>query len=138
MRITRLLRLRCSPPFTVFSLALSILPLPAVANHCNTGAGSGITLLEPIGSTHCFTSSMDAIVVLNAYLGTMLPWLLGLCATFTVLMVVLGGLQIIMSAGEEAAMQKGKDRIFRAIVGLCLLIFSAAILQFMNASFFTL
>ena len=115
------------------------LPSLALANHCNSPtSGSGLNLLEPIGAFHCLDANIlsgNAISVMTAYLTALLPWLLGLSAVVTVLMVAFGGVQIIF-ANTDAAAEGGKKRIFYSIVGFVALTFAATVLQFLNHTFF--
>ena len=57
-------------------------------------------------------------------------------AGVALLMVILGGIQIIFSHGEDAKIGEGKSRMVTAIIGLLILIFSAAILNMLNASYY--
>lgn len=116
-----------------------LLPAVASANHCSSPtSGSGLNLLEPIGTFHCLDADIlsgNAISVMTAYLTALLPWLLGLSAVVTVLMVAIGGVQIITALSDSAA-ETGKKRIWYSIGGFVLLTFAATVLQFLNYTFF--
>ena len=122
-------------------LALVLFALPVEAQR-------SIELLETLpGGTDCIgfaggpacTSVANPgnhpLGVLNAYLRPMIPYVVGVSAGLAVLMIVLGGLQIMISGGVQNA-KWGRDHIFAALIGLMILIFSSTILYFLNASFF--
>jgi hypothetical protein len=129
------------PVLSGILLTLVITVLPAEAGP--------IELLEKLpGGTDCIgsvaggpacTSTVNPgnhpLGVLNAYLRPMIPYVVGVSAGLAVLMIVLGGLQIMISGGVQNA-KWGKDHIFAALIGLMILIFSSTILYFLNASFF--
>jgi hypothetical protein len=76
--------------------------------------------------------------ILEAYVGMVFTYALGLGIGFSVLMVVIGGIQVITAGTEDQAISKGKDRIIKGIVGIGLLILSAVILNTINPLFFKL
>jgi len=73
--------------------------------------------------------------ILNSYVNSVFPWMIGVAAGLTVLMIIVGGFQIMLSGGGEKQ-REGKDRIFAAIGGLLILFFSAAILMVLNSYYY--
>ena len=80
----------------------------------------------------------DPFGALNAYLNPMLTWIIGVSAGLSVLMIIIGGLQIILSDGDQGKIGEGKTRILCAIFGLLFLVLSASILNLLNAYFYHL
>lgn len=122
---------RYCPQFSGLLALLVSIPLPALA-----GGAQPLFLLEPIGGLFAIPATADATFIINAYLSAFLPWLMGFCAVFTVLMVVVGGTQVMISGVNEEQKAEGKARITSAIIGFLLLIFAATVLNFLNSSFF--
>lgn len=56
------------------------------------------------------------------YINLVYAWLLPAAALIAVVMMMLGGLQYILSRGKEKYISKGKDRIVHAITGLVILL----------------
>lgn len=83
------------------------------------------TLNVPIGSI----SSVDN---LPAYINGIYTWLLPAAALIAVVMMMLGGLQYVMSRGKEKYITKGKDRITNAITGLVILLSIFVILNIID------
>lgn len=97
-----------------------------------------IKLLEPIGSLTEITPGPFPLSPLNQYLQVFIPWVIGVGAGLCVLMIVVGGFQIMLSGGEATAQGAGKNRILSALMGLLILVFSAMILNFLNANYYRL
>lgn len=103
-----------------------------------------IILLEPLpgpsgGSVSSLTvCPSDPFFLINQYLQPTMAWGAGIAAGLAVLMIVVGGLQMMFSGGAPEGMASGKQRIISAIFGLIFIVFSAALLNFLNAYFYTL
>ena len=127
----------------VFVFALSMTPVDfALGNHCSSDSAP-IMLLEPLpdgspgGKTHICVSE-NPFGALNEYLKPLIPFVVGIAAGIAVLMIIIGGIQIIFSGGEPGKITEGRQRITAAIIGLLILVFSAAILHVLNASYYLL
>lgn len=70
------------------------------------------------------------------YFNLLWPYLIGSAAGIAVLMAVVGGLQIIMSGGDQGKRQEGIDRFKNAIMGLLMALFAGLILRTLNPSFY--
>ena len=56
--------------------------------------------------------------------------LMGIIGSISVIMVIIGGLQYTLSAGNPAATKKAKDTILFALVGIVVAILAGAIVTF--------
>jgi hypothetical protein len=111
-------------------------------------AAKPLTLHEPLpdGTTEilvptgaCGITGMGCpLDTLNAFLRPLVPWIVGVAAGFSVLMIVIGGIMMIASDGDQGKIQKGRQIITASLIGLILLVFSATILNTLNADFFRL
>jgi len=61
--------------------------------------------------------------------------MVGLFGSIIVLIIIASGVQIAASGGNEEAVKKGKENIFKAVTGLVLLISFRAIIQIINSLF---
>ena len=89
-------------------------------------------------TTTCGAGLHPAFCALNSYLQPFIPFLVGISAGAAMLMIVLGGVQMIFGGGDQSKFDAGKKRIIASIIGLLLLVFSATILNFLNANYFQL
>jgi len=69
---------------------------------------------------------------LPTYINTIYTWLLPAAALVAVVMMMLGGLQYVLSRGKEKYISKGKERITNAITGLVLLLSVFVILNLID------
>ena len=76
--------------------------------------------------------------IFNRYVGMIFVYGLGLGAGFSVLMIVVGGIQTIVTGSSPESVSAGKDRILQGVVGIGLLLLAAAILYTVNPLFFTI
>ena len=130
---------------TATLLALIAAPLQIVAQ---TPAASGpkpMQLLECLpdprgGPPICeiMIDPQNPFSVLNAYLQPLFPWMMAIAAGLTVLMIIVGGFQIMLAGGEQGGQSAGKDRIKAVLLGLLILLFSAAILNTLNSYYYRL
>ena len=105
-------RLHCSLWMLVMVLAVfHATTVHAAAPNGGGAAGAdcapnAITLLEPLPmpggkSQKCINPSASTFGVINEYLQPIFAWMVGIAAGLAVLMVMIGGLQIIMSNGDQ-------------------------------------
>ncbi|MEK9155518.1 MAG: pilin [Patescibacteria group bacterium] len=69
---------------------------------------------------------------LPVYINAVYAWLLPAGALVAVVMMMIGGIQYVMSRGKEKYISKGKDRITNAITGLVLLLSVFVILNLID------
>jgi len=74
--------------------------------------------------------------LLYNYMGLIYNYVSGIIIGFSVLMVIIGGIQMSIAGGEEAKFTSGKGRIVKAIVGLVLWFTASIILYTINPTFF--
>lgn len=78
------------------------------------------------------TSAADAIRPLVEFVTNIL---IGLFGTVAVLVIIISGVQISASAGNEEVVKKGKENIFKVVTALVLLISFRAIFELIQRSF---
>ena len=61
---------------------------------------------------------------------------IGLAIILAVIMVIVGGYQLVLSSGNPTLIEKGKKRIQNALLGLGLAIVSFVFLNFLNPTIF--
>lgn len=83
------------------------------ANPGAVGCGSGSKIFGP-GSI--FENAIEVVI--------------GITASISVLMVVVGGLRYVLSGGDSAGIRSAKDTILYALVGLVVSIFAFAIVRY--------
>jgi hypothetical protein len=101
---------------------LSLVAQPAYA--C-----TDVTLSSPIDSSTSVKCSGNGLIF--NYLIIIIQFLSGAIGLVIVLMIVIGGIQYITSAGDPGAVKAAKGRIVNAITGLVLFILMFAILNFL-------
>lgn len=74
--------------------------------------------------------------LLYGYLGLIYTYISGVIVGVAVLFVVIGGIQITTSSGNDTAITAGKDRIKKAIIGLIVWFLASLILYTINPTFF--
>lgn len=62
---------------------------------------------------------------------------IGLAIILAVIMVIVGGYQLVLSTGNPTFIEKGKKRIQNALIGLGLAVVSGVFLNFLNPRIFT-
>lgn len=62
------------------------------------------------------------VMGLEDYIATMFNWLMGATAVFAVLMIIVGGVQYIVSGGVAGAVKAAMDRIKMALIGVVILL----------------
>ncbi|HLD71262.1 MAG TPA: hypothetical protein VI873_01450 [Candidatus Peribacteraceae bacterium] len=98
-------------------------------------AKSEILLMEPVGGCSKLTAQAGLGTFFN-YFNLLWPWLIGTASGIAVMMTLVGGLQVIMSEGDQGKRQEGLDRIKNSMIGLLMLVFAGLILTTLNPSFF--
>lgn len=66
---------------------------------------------------------------INAFILTVISWLLGIAFGLAVLFLIIGGFMYIMSGGNEEAAEKGKKAVTNAIIGIIIIILSYVIIN---------
>jgi hypothetical protein len=92
-------------------------------------ACTDVTLGSPIDSSTSVKCSGGGLIF--NYLVIIIQFLSGAIGLVIVLMIVIGGVQYITSAGDPGAVKAAKQRIVNAITGLVLFLLMFAILNFL-------
>ncbi|MBI3332067.1 hypothetical protein HYZ99_03875 [Candidatus Peregrinibacteria bacterium] len=100
-----------------------------------TNVKTTIELLEPVGGKST-VNIVPGLGTFFCYFNLLWPILIGSAAGIAVLMAVVGGLQIIMSGGDQGKRQEGLDRFKNALLGLLMCAFAGLLLRTLNPSFF--
>ncbi|MBU0647548.1 hypothetical protein KJ855_00030 [Patescibacteria group bacterium] len=116
----------------IFFALLILLPTLTHATNTNQSIASGITTIAadelrapfPGGST---TKGSLAKYVQDFYIFSI--WLI---AGISIIMVVFGGYQMIVSSGNPEAINKGRNTIISALVSLALLVLAYTILRIIS------
>ena len=74
--------------------------------------------------------------LLYNYLGLVYTYMSGIIIAFVILMVIIGGIVIITSAGSPDGSKRGRDMIIRALIGMVLWFTASVILYTINPTFF--
>ena len=95
----------------------------------------GVPLIQPLdGSTTKLSSTGFSIII--DYFNISWPWIIGLAGGISVLQVLIGGAEMMMSVGQSR--EDGKSRLQWAIAGMLMVALAGTILNLINPSFFTL
>lgn len=121
---------RLGSPETGF-LGIAAALLLSVAPH----ALADIQLMECVGAV-CTIPTSGPLGAFFNYLNLLYPWILGLASGIAILMVLVGGIQIMFSGGDPGKRGAGVERILWALGGMLLLFFSALVLRILNPSFY--
>jgi len=70
---------------------------------------------------------------LNGFMQKILPFGMGIAGGIAFLLILIGGLQIMMSAGNPEKLNAGKELVSSAVAGLLLIVFSMFILRTIGA-----
>ncbi len=95
-----------------------------------------IRLWEPFMGVDCIPVGGGPLDAFFFYFNLVYPWIVGLAAGIAVLMGLIGGMQMMMSGGDQGKQSEGKNRLLWSMGGLLFLIFSSMILNAINPSFY--
>ena len=121
--------------FHTFLLALSLVLFLIPTAHAQTtpcqSSNTNYCLLAPLPGLPGNGNSVDTTVGIESYINTLIKILIGLMSVLAVIMIVVGGIQyMVSSSGGEK--QGGKDRITNALMGLVLALSAYLILNTIN------
>ena len=107
------------------------------AQESNTNKQFEIKLSEPIEETSVIKGRTGTEILKN-YIAIVYKWGAGIVGVIAVLVIILSGIQMMMSGGEDASgVEEAKKRIYRSVAGLILLFLSGVLLYVINPNFFT-
>jgi len=102
------------------SLALLILPIKATA----------ISAIEAGVLAAHSENQPESLFGLNGIFTTISNLLLFTIGALSVLMIIVGGIRYVLSAGKEASVTKAKNTVLYAIIGLIVALLSYAVINF--------
>ncbi len=79
--------------------------------------------------------SLDSLGAVKDQISAVSVFVLGIAGALAVIFIIIGGIQLAISAGNPQGQEKAKKTITNAIVGLVLAICAGAIGQFILAAF---
>ncbi len=75
---------------------------------------------------------LEEVGDLGAYVSGVYKWMLGVAGFFAIVMVMIGGLQWVLSSGGAGSIEKAKERMRNGVIGMILLFCVVLILQTIN------
>ncbi len=73
---------------------------------------------------------------LNTMIKSVLNWVFGIIGIVAVIMIIIGGFNMMISSGDPGKVKKGKDTILYGIIGLIISILAFAIVNFVIGGIF--
>ena len=96
--------------------------------HAQVYGGTGLNTLTPVGGISTSTDVISIIV-------TIINFLLNFVLILAILAVVVAGMYLVTSGGDEGQKDKAKNIIFYALAGIALILLSRVIVLFVNSLF---
>lgn len=111
-----------------FSLVLSSY---AFAENILAAAPDGMTkTMESLGKAAKYTTDGIDKNSMSGYIGSLVAIFLGLLGVIFVIIFIVSGYNWMMAGGEAAKLDKAKESMWRAIIGLLIVISAYAIQQY--------
>lgn len=132
-------RTDCTDPFGSGIYGLTIFQLNGVQvkylefcigtiSSCQSGSSGK----NPCFGGTCVTAIGKIPTNPTAFTGRILDIALGLAGGIALIIMVIGSVKVLMSAGDQQKLNNGRDMIIAAVAGLLFLIFSVLILRFLG------
>ena len=100
------------------------------AGQAAAGTQTGQLVCDGAG-VDCSQGGVDGVGnTVHRLVGNVVNVIFGIVGVLAVLMMVLGGFQMMTSTGDPGKIKKGKDTIIWGIIGLCVTLFSYVIVNF--------
>lgn len=115
----------------ISGLSAAVTLVPTLAYAADAAECKVVTLSTPLLNGQGSVSSCAKGGIIFAYLRMIIQYLSGAVGLVVVLLIVIGGIQYITSAGNPAGVKAAKTRITNAITGLILFLLMFAILNFL-------
>lgn len=96
-------------------------------NLAKTKSGIDWQANMPCSSGKCLSNTNGLVVVLS--------WAYGVISVCAIIVIVIAGIQMAASAGNPGKVQRAKDAIFYAVIGLIVATLAAAIIAFVSGVF---
>ena len=101
-------------------------PIDLIGHLAKACTGSQVT----IPGTVCYATHLPVVNASPTELQTVLQIFFAILGAITVLFIIIGGFRYTISDGDPASMQKAKNTIIYAVVGLVVSLFAEAIVTF--------
>lgn len=111
----------------------TFMPFAAMAQNTNPACGDPKTA-GPTGGADCAkaTSQPDSLFGVGGIFSTISNILIFLVGAIAVIMLIWGGLQYVISAGDSKRVESAKSTILYAIIGIVISILAFAIVNFVT------
>lgn len=126
-----MLPLRIRRGLNALTLALSFAWTPSALAQVYNGCGIFCGIAAGGGIAGLSTSTSVSELILK-----IITFLLDIALLLAVLAIIIAGLYLITSNGDEGQKDKAKKIIFYALLGIVLILFSRAIVMLVNSIFF--
>ena len=103
--------------------------LTILAEEEGAGAGAG-TGIDPSGSIKNSNAGIDGSDGLENDITKIINAIIAVLGILAVVVIILGGIQYMTSNGDAGKVKKAKDTILYGVIGLIIVILSAAIVNF--------
>lgn len=118
-------------------IALGLVALPLTAGDVTYAANreevcKGIDSIDSNATSDCTDKEGGQ---LSAFIKKIINILLFIIGAIAVLMIIIGGLRYVLSAGDQGAVTGAKNTILYAVVGLIVAVMAFAIVNFVLAAF---
>lgn len=114
------------------TLAISFAWMPKAMAQVYSGCGILCGISGASGITGLAQSTSISELIMK-----IITFILDIALILAVLAIIIAGLYLITSQGDEGQKDKAKRIIFYAIIGILLILFSRAIVMVVNSIFFT-
>lgn len=113
---------------TAFAASCIVAPKAFASVYTGCGILCGIGLASGIGGLTQVTSIVDLILLI-------INFILSIALLLAVLAIIIAGLYLITSNGDEGQKDKAKKIVFYAIIGIILILFARVIVSLANNIF---
>lgn len=118
-------------------MALGLIALPLTASTVTYAANreevcKGIDSIDSNATADCTNKEGGQ---LSGFIKKIINILLFIIGAIAVLMIIIGGLRYVLSAGDQSAVTGAKNTILYAVVGLIIAVMAFAIVNFVLSSF---
>lgn len=115
---------------SLFVVLSAVFTLPAYAGAAGTVIGNACT---DVDSSLCTNLKNDKALI--NIVKTIVDWLMIILGSVSVIVIVISGIQFVLSAGNPSSITKAKNTLIYAIIGLTVAILATAIVNFIWTTF---
>ena len=133
MKITNKVKMLMAGLVAVLALGLTAVPAHAAKVFCPDGTVSTNDSLEGCGTNHGVNNPNNKNNLMDT-VGTVINVATGIVGFVAVVILIYGGVQYTLSAGDSAKVKRAKDTIMYGVIGLVIAILAFAIVNFVISS----